>query len=799
MLSDLRHSLRTIARAKSTSAVLLLSLGLGTGANAAVYGVLDALLLRGPAGLDRPSELVSLFTTDNTGAGIGPSSYPDYLSVQAGAPAFTAMAAIDDTTVENMRIGESEHVVRVAKVSEQFFPVLGLPASAGQLRIDDGEQPSAVISFTIAEQHGVPSDLVGRTLSIGDRTFLIAGVAPRHFRGLQVGRECDLWLPLPQGGAARGDRRLSLIARLPPGADRERADADLQRLSEALATQYPATNRGNFLDPTAARRISLRPYSHLDPAANTQAILLGVVIGGASLLLLLSACLNVGGLLLSWSVARRRELAVKMALGATRQRLIRQLLLETLCLSVAGGAVGVLFAWWTSRILPALFMTEQAAMLDTSINVSTIVLTVGVACLAGALFAIAPVAHGTAASAVVALRADAGGVSSQGGGRRLRSMLVTAQVALSTLLLLVTSLLMVGLDRALEGDLASTVKRIAVFTVDLPGYFGDSLKGIAYREALLARVLQSGGVAQVSWASRLPLGRGTAVPFRLEGRTADVTDSRDFDTNVVSPGFFDVLSLRRLEGRLFDGRDVALSPPVVVVDELLARRYFGKNAVGAHLIDARGTRLEIVGVVQTGRYRTLQQTPQPTVYYPVSQDYLWRGFVIARTVSDPTPMLDDLRRVSDSGDDRIKRVATLATLTSESLALDRLTTTLVGACGLIALVMSTMGVYGIMIDAVHRRTREIGLRVALGAAPLRIAWLVLMEAAYPATVGLMIGGVAAVVVGWLARVFIYGVPPVDVSAVTIVAAALVGIVALAAVVPLRRALRVHPNIALRAE
>ena len=201
MLSDLRHSLRTIARAKSTSAVLLLSLGLGTGANAAVYGVLDALLLRGPAGLDRPSELVSLFTTDNTGAGVGPSSYPDYLSVQASAPAFAAMAAIDDTTVENMRIGESEHVVRVAKVSEQFFPVLGLPASAGQLRIDDGEQPSAVISFTIAEQHGASSDLVGRTLSIGGRTFLIAGVAPRHFRGLQVGRECDLWLLLPHGGA----------------------------------------------------------------------------------------------------------------------------------------------------------------------------------------------------------------------------------------------------------------------------------------------------------------------------------------------------------------------------------------------------------------------------------------------------------------------------------------------------------------------------------------------------------------------------------------------------------------------
>ena len=160
MLSDLRHSLRTIARAKSTSAVLLLSLGLGTGANAAVYGVLDALLLRGPAGLDLPSELVSLFTTDNAGAATGPSSYPDYLSIQTGAPAFSAMAAIDDTTVENIRIGEAEHVIRVAQVSDQFFPVLGLPASAGELRIVDGEQPSAVISFTIAEQHGVPPDLV---------------------------------------------------------------------------------------------------------------------------------------------------------------------------------------------------------------------------------------------------------------------------------------------------------------------------------------------------------------------------------------------------------------------------------------------------------------------------------------------------------------------------------------------------------------------------------------------------------------------------------------------------------------
>jgi putative ABC transport system permease protein len=525
------------------------------------------------------------------------------------------------------------------------------------------------------------------------------------------------------------------------------------------------------------------------------------VIGGASTLLLASACLNVGGLLLSWAVARRREFAVKMALGATREKLVRQLLMETLCVATAGGALGVLFAMWTTQILPSLFMMEEAALLDTRMDAQTFVLTIGVACLAGAVFGVAPALHGTAKSPASALRVDSGGVANEHGGRRLRALFVSGQVALSTVLLLMTGVLVMTLERALEGDVGAVVRQVAVVSMELPGRFEDPVRGIRARDMLLERIPQVRGVVRAGWASTLPLGRGNHARFQVEGKTSDVVDTPEFDTNVVSAGFFDVLSLNPVEGRLFDDGDSPRAAPVVVVDELLARRHFGATAIGRHLVDGRGTRLEIVGVVRSGRYRTLQQPPQPTVYYPFTQDYLWRGYLVVRTSVDPALVLDDLRAaVNDAGRDAgVLRIATLEAHVAESLSIERLTTTLVFACGLIALFMSAMGVYGIMIDAVHRRTREIGLRVALGAAAPQIARLVLMEAAYPAVSGLLIGGVAALTVTRLASNLLSGLPPFNVTWLAAAAAALAALIAAAAVVPLVRALRVDPNTVLRAE
>ena len=446
-------------------------------------------------------------------------------------------------------------------------------------------------------------------------------------------------------------------------------------------------------------------------------------------MLLASACLNVGGLLLSWAVARRREFAIKMALGATREMLVRQLLMETLCVAAAGGALGALFAMWTAQIVPSLFMMEEAALLDTRINAQTFVLTIGVACVAGAVFGVAPALHGTASSPASALRADSGGVANEQGGRRLRALFVSGQVALSTVLLLMTGVLVMTLERALEGDVGAMVRQVAVVSW-APGSRRSTSWHQSARHA--ARADPAGARCRPrGWRVRCR-SAGQHAPFQVEGETSDVVDTPNFDANVVSPGFFDVLSLKLVEGRVFDDGDTPRAAPVVVVDELLARRHFGATVIGRHLVDGRGTRLEIVGVVRSGRF-ALCSSRRGRPLLPFTQDYLWRGTWSCEQ-PDPALVLGDIRAAVNQvgGDAGVLRITTLKTHVAESLSIERLTTTLVFGCGLIALSMSAMGVYGIMLDAVYRRTREIGLRVAPGAAAPQVARLVLMEAAYPA-------------------------------------------------------------------
>ncbi len=480
MFQDLRHVVRAMGQAKGTTAAILLSLALGTGVNAAVYGVAASLLLRGPAGVESPSRLVSIYTSEFSGAPYGPSSHPDYLAVRSSSGAFAFVAAVDDNTVADVRLGGDSQSARIAAVSEDYFTVLAMQPHSGRLlRAGDAPPapPAVVVSFALAEQFGGAADVVGKTVAIGSDVYAVAGVAPPRFRGLQAGRECDAWILLTTPSAARGDRRLSIVARLAPGVALDDATEILERLAEDLAGNYPATNRGRLAQADAPRLITPVRYSQLAPDTAGQAFLIGLIVVGATSLLLVSACLNVGSLLLSRALARGRDLAVKMALGATRGRLVRQLLIETVCVSMAGGALGVLFAVWTTTAIPALFMAAQAERLDTDLDAGIMLLTLGVACLAGALFGVAPALDATAPGAATALRADAGAVSAPRAGARHRVLLVGAQVALSTVLLLATSLMVVSLTHALEGDRAAAAMQVALVSLELPGRFDDPARG----------------------------------------------------------------------------------------------------------------------------------------------------------------------------------------------------------------------------------------------------------------------------------------------------------------------------------
>jgi hypothetical protein len=364
--------------------------------------------------------------------------------------------------------------------------------------------------------------------------------------------------------------------------------------------------------------------------------------------------------------------------------------------------------------------------------------------------------------------------------------------------------MIVGLSRALAADFGVRAGRVAMLVMQNPGSDcrsrHDPVRGVRFHRDLAERLPKVPEITSVGWAATAPLGRGTLRQYGIQAGTLAL-DRVDFNVNIVTPGYFRTMGIPIIEGRPFDQRDGPRSEVVAIIDERLARRYFGTTAVGRHLLDHRGDRISIVGVVRSGRYRTLQDSPQPTVHLPYAQEHLPCGFLFVRTASEPSAMIPAITRALTDidGGVTITRAQPLEQHLSEALAIDRLTTTLVGLCGILALVMGTAGVYGVMSDAVLRRTREIGLRVALGAGRAQVVTLVLAEALYLTIGGIFTGIGCALVLERLAATVVHGLPRVAGPALLTIPTLLAVVVALAAVLPLRRALAVSPTIALRAE
>jgi predicted permease len=793
MLEDLRFALRSLGRSKALTTVLLVSLALGTGANAAVCGIVYALLLQPPAGVDDPDDLRSIYTSEFSGSAFGRSSYPDFVSL-AAAGVLPEIAAYDDDAVMNVRRGSSTRTARVAAVTGNFFDVLRMTPHAGRLlqaADSAGNATPAVVSQMLAEVLGTPDTITGEQIQIGERPYQVVGVAAANFRGLRGNRATDVWIPIEAAGREdRGDRRLSILARHDGGEAslRER----LRAISLRLADEYPSTNRGALTDEVAPRQLSAHHYSPRDPSAGSGFAIIAAVVLGAVALLLVSACVNAGTLLLSRAMARRHELAVKRALGATRSRLVRQLFAESVFVCLAGGALGLLLAHWITTSVPALFSPDHAELVQTTGIPTLMMLTVGVAAVAGVIFGVAPALQGTDAPESLALRADSGAISGTSGGTRTRSALLIAQLALSTVLLVVTATLVRSLNTALEGDFGVDTHQVSMISMQ----WGQRCVG--HSEGRNEELKKISGVEAIGWASLPPLGRGTLRPYSVESGL-HTQDRVDLAVNLISPSYFEAVNVPLLDGRHFTYADRTRTEPVAIVDDLLAQRYFGASAVGKYLVDnARDERIRIVGVVRSGRYRTLQDAPQPTVFRPLMQEYLICGFIFVRGAGDPAALLPSLvRRIELT--ERAGTVVTGKTLQqhlSEALAADRITTTMVGICGLIALVMGAIGVYGAMSDAVLRRTREIGLRVALGAGRTQVVRLILAEALSITAVGVALGILAAVAAEYLAGSAMHGLLRSDLSLLLRTPVLLAIAVALAAVMPLRRALSVNPATAL---
>lgn len=797
-----RHTLRGLMRRKLATATLLASLALGTGANATLYSAMDALLFRPPSGVGGSSRLVWIHTSQFNGALYGPSSNPDFASIKTGTPGLQSLAAYDDSQFALVRLGNDSQRVRVVSVSSEFFPTLKMDLATA-LQPAAGKAPPAIISDALWALFGRPADAVGQTLNIGGVDHVVAAIAPPRFAGLQLGRVCDVWIPFSPAtaGLPRGDRRFSLIGRLADGARLNAVSQELDGLSGRLASEFPDTNKGTRSDDAEPRRFTATHYSRLDVSARSQVLLISVVVLGSTGMLLLSACVNAGSLLLSRSAARRRELAVKLALGASRRLLVRQVVVESLAISLSGAVLGLLLAHWTAGALPAFFAPEEAAMLDSHLRPGLMAIVILLSCVAAALFAVGPARHAMQAVDVLVLRGDAGAISERGRGR-LRAAVVIAQVALSTVLLIASGLMARALAIGLQGDLAADGRGVAIVLLRMPGALeGDVVRGIVFHVAAAEAAHKLPGAEFSGWVSSLPVGRSNNQVFSVETGRAGLVERIEADVNVASAGYFQALRIPVVEGRGFTAADGALSKPVVIINDLMARRYFGSIAVGHRLSDAEGTEFEVIGVVGSGKYRTLQEAPEPMVYFPLSQHDQQYMHLLVRTAGPPEPVLAAVQQRLQEIDPgvSIRQAFTFDQHLAAALTLDRILTTVVAGCGIAALLLATIGVYGLVGDAVRRRTPEIGLRVALGAPSWQILRLVFSEGLPLTAAGSAVGVALAVLGARVVRSFVHAVPSIDLVSLAIVPVALLLVVLGAAALPTRRALRVSPTIALRAD
>jgi putative ABC transport system permease protein len=804
LLQDVRYAVRGLVRSPGFTAAALLTLAIGTGANATVFGFVNALLLRPAPAVTDPRTLYSVFTSDFSSGPYGASSYPDYLTMRERAASFSALGAYGIVPAV-LRDARTTERVSAMQVSPEVFEILGLRAAHGRLLLARDfaadAAPVVVISHHLWQRmFGSDRAVLGRTAALNGQAFTIVGVAPRRFDGLHLGAPVDVWTPLLRRAgdpAERGQRSLSVVGRLRAGMDLAAAQAELDIIAADLARAYPATNMGTLASPDRPRPIVVTRHSRMHPQFRGMVAMLGGVLMSAVGLVLLVACANVAGLLLSRGAARARELTTRLALGASRVRLVRQLVTESILLGLCGGALGILFALWTSDVLPSFFPPAQARLLDAGVDGRVLAFVAVLSVAAGTVFGLVPawrVLRGmTGRPDLDGSRATAARAGFVRGG------LVLAQVAITFVLLVACGLFVRTLSNALSADLGFTTRRAVLANVEIPPTDLDQPEGEAYLDDLLARVRALPGVEEASLARHLSLGGASRRVFAIDGYHPRPGEDMELPINVVEHGFFQTMGMPLVAGRTFDARDGAAGRRVVVVNDVLAQRYFGGRAVGRRIREGRGAELEVIGVVRGGHYRSVQEPPAPMVYYPLRQAYAPRLTLVVRTSGEPAAMADTVRSAAQGVNRSVAlfRVTTLEAHLEEALGAERLTAALVTTAGAMSLALAVVGVYGVIAYGVACRQKEIGVRMALGARPLDVVRLVVRQGIGVAACGIGLGVVAALASTRVLGAMLFGVEPWDLPTFAAAGTLLALVAAAAAWMPARRAARVDPVAALR--
>ena len=814
-LQDLRYAVRLLRRNPLFALTAVLSLAIGIGANTTIFTIANALLFKPPLGVADASRLVDVGRSQD-GQGFDNGSYSNYLDIRARNTVFSGIYAYR-LGPEPMSLRGKDGAERIygEMVSTNYFNVLGTPPHIGRLfTSDDSEQPGAtplaVLShrFWMRRFNGDPA-IVGQTLVLNGRPLTVIGVTPEGFHGTTV-LTSDLWVPVNMVGelasrlppailTSRESAWLVMGARLKPGVTVGQAQAELANIGRALEQEFPDANRGKGLRVVASSPVP----GDGAPVAAFMAVLMAIVM-----LVLAIACANVAGVLLARATTRRREIAVRLAIGAGRGRLIRQMLVESTLLFLIGGSGGLVLArLMTGALLSLLPAVPLPIDVTLALDGRAVVFTLTLSLVAAILSGLAPAFHASRAEVVGALKSD-----TQGGPERiwLRHAFVVSQVALSIVLVVGAGLFARALQRASEIDPGFDPHGVELATLDLSlgGYTADT--GRVFARELIRRVRETPGVQAAALSAVMPLGDrgiglgGLAVPG-VEPRNG--RRFFDVDWNVITPGYFATMKMALSTGRDFSDADREGTPSVVIVNETAARQWWPRqDALGKTLLQENGRpdapdavrTLTVVGVARDSKYRNLGEDPRPFVYVPIQQQYMSRTVIAARSAHGQR-LAGELRALLASMNPNLPIVQSLTFDAYSQLGLlpQRIAASVAGSLGLVGVLLAAIGIYGVTAYMVSSRTREIGIRMALGAERASVVRMVLRQGLTLTMIGAAIGLAVAAAASRLLGSLLFGVGATD--PLTFIGSTLLFFVvgAAACYVPARRATAIGAMDALR--
>ncbi len=817
LIKDIRYGVRMLVKNPGVTLVAVITLALGIGANTAIFSGVSAFLMR-PLSVPNPSNLVRPMEVAEDRGVTDEFSYPDFVDYRDQSTSYTGLAAEDMLQVAIDAENQND-VIWGQVVSANYFDVVEVKPILGRTFLPDedknvGGNAVVVLSHSFWQRRlAADPNIVGKTVQLNNRAYQVIGITPEYFVGSKFALALDFWTPVSMAEdlrrnpgilKERGSHWMNVIGRLKPGVSISQASAELSAIAARLNQAYP-DDRASSTQAQVLTEVDGRFEEESGVLKSAGAIAMAIVG-----LVLLIACANVANLMLARAAARRKEIGIRLALGANRARLIRQLLTESLLLSILGGGLGLLLAFWVTDLMQAFVPILEYKIVDNffALDSRALVFTLVISLTTGLVFGLAPAWHSSNPDVVPVLKGDPE-VARRGKLRAfgLRNVLVVAQVALSLVVLVCGGLFIKSFRKAqtMDPGFGNSKGLIVSLSPTLVGYEEEQSRN--FYKQVLERVSHVPGIEAASFVRTLPLGdsSNSSGPILKEGETLPRGNAgRNIMNTVVSPGYFGAMQIPLVAGRDFDDRDNTKTKRVIVVNERMAEMLWpGESAVGKRIFIGTDSKdpLEVVGVVKTGKYRTLAEDPKPFYYYSMDQRRPTTMFLVMRPNVDPLSLVGAIRTEVAGIDRRVPlfAVKTMDQHKTYALWAPNMAATFSLAFGVVAIVLSAVGLYSVMAYVVSQRTREVGIRMALGANRSDVMKMITRQGMRLAAVGVVIGLLLALALAQVLSSLLIGISGYDVTTFVLVPALLAAVALVACYLPARRATKVDPLVALKYE